>query len=348
MSLNILFAFALILIISLFSKRWGLIFCILSVLWLLSHRTEDIPDTANYIIMYETPLLRMEYDELGFLFLGIIFNYLTHLDFLLYYLFLISLCFLLWYYYINKLLYNGQLCACFLLFISFYGFFYLGVTTRNAISELLLLGAFYYYLNTDNKKRWFLYLLFVVLAFLMHKSAILFLVLLPFIRANYSTKSLFYIYFVSLFLWIVSGIEVARSLLNEFSDIPLFSSKIEKYASSIEASPNMFSLQILINLIISFVAINQKKYIVNDYCKVYNFFLNINLIGLLTMTILWSLPTSYRFYNMFFFYNFIIMYLIIYQNKRYMSKMQKKMLTVLTSSLYFFILIYSNSFMLLF
>ena len=62
----------------------------------------------------------------------------------------------------------------------------------------------------------------------------------------------------------------------------------------------------------------------------------------------WALPTSYRFYNMFFFFNYMLTNFMIFENQRIRQMRKQKVLAIFVSISYFAILIHSFSFLLLY
>lgn len=344
---NIVLVFLLIIFLTLINKRWGVFLSIVAILWLFSFRTNEIPDTEVYQWMYDDPISRIGYNEIGYLLIGYIFKTLTNADFIVYYLTLIGACCLLWYYGTHKLLSNNEHWGIlFLTFISFFGFLYLGVLIRNGISEIIVLCGLSLYIK--NKQKGTLYFtVFVILATFIHKSSIFFLMMLPLFRMKLSNKTFYRFFILCVLIWLVSGVGLARDIIAEISKLSMFSD-YDKFATSTESSPNMFSLQVLISVFISYCAITNKKNIHIDYKYTYNCFLIINMIGLLVLAIIWSLPTSYRFYNMFFFFNYILIYLMIFHNIKIRSRKRKIIYSLSINIIYFFILIHSFSFLLLY
>lgn len=331
------------------SRNKGIVICFIAVLWLFSFRTNEIPDTELYRIMYENPLSRLDVNEIGYLLLGQAFSNITNADFIAFYLSIITFCMIAWVLVTKKLL-SGEkflLGFCFLLFISFHGFFYFGVTIRNAFSELLIyIGLSFFILSGQRRGLW-IFLVSIILATLIHRSAAVFVLVLPFIKTKLSDRSYFVLYFICIFMWLIIGIVFARSFVDIFQQIDMFN-KLENYSQSSEAAPSILSLQILSNLILSYCAILCRHFITPKYKYIYNCFLNINMVGLFAMCLLWSVPTSYRFYNMFFFYNFVLLYLMIFNNIKINVIARSKILALIVSTIFFVILIHSFDFMLIY
>ncbi len=348
MSGHIILVFVIIAFLALLNKKWGLLVSFALLIWMLSFRTNEIPDTEIYQWMYDDPISRLDYNEIGFLFLGIGFKMATGAEFIVFYLSLVGVCLALWYFGSKKILPDDEhFGMLFLIFLSFFGFFYLGITIRNCLSEVLILCGLGFFLRLKGWKRIFFYLLFVVLAMFIHRSAAFFLLLLPLIRVKISTSGYYRIFALCVILWLLSGSALSRGIVGEISKLSMFS-KLDNYSSSAESAPSMLSLQILINWIVSYFAIRSQNSIETKYRSIYNYFLKINMMGLFTLSVIWSVPTSYRFYNMFFFFNFILIYLIIFHNNRITKKKSKSIYSLSISAAYFAILLHSFSFLLLY
>lgn len=348
MNCNIIIVFFVILFITLYKPKISFILGSLCLLWMLSLRTNEIPDTDVYKWMYDDPFSRMDYNEVGYLFLGYGFKSITNADFIVYNLFVSSLCLVLWYIGIKRLFPNeNKIGIPFLIFLSFYGFFYFGITIRNCLSSLLIFYGVSLYLTKKSKLRIVLYLVIVLLAVFIHKSALFFFVYLFIINRKISTSGYYGIFGLCVFVWLFSGIGISRGIIGELSHISLLD-KLDGYAESREASPNMLSLQIIMNFFISCYSIRCRRFILPILKKTYDSFLKINMLGLITMSLIWSIPTAYRFYNMFFFYNFILIYLFIFKNIRIKNNKMKNSIFLGVSVVYFAILLYCFPVMLIY
>lgn len=341
MSSHIVLVFIAIIFLALLNKRWGLFLAFSLLVWMFSFRTNEVPDTATYQWMYDDPLSRLDVNEIGFLYLGILFKTLTGAEYQTFYTCLVVLCLILWYFATRRILANDtDLSRLLLIFVSFYGFFYLGIATRNFLSEILVLNGLGFFISLKGRKRILIYLIFVALAVLIHRSAAFFLLLLPLIKIKISNKGYYRLFFVCLFLWLVSGSSVSRGIVSMLSNVSMFA-KLDNYSSSAESAPSILSLQILINWIISFFLIRSRTYLDRKYYVIYNYFLKVNMIGLVTLALIWSVPTSYRFYNMFFCFNFILLYLSIFHNRKIRTVKDKSIVSILISIVYFGILLHS-------
>lgn len=338
---TIIFIFFVVLLLSFVKSQKALFISFLCLLWMLSLRTNEIPDTDVYQWMYNDPIYRMEFNEPGYLLLGYVFKLLTGADFIAFSIFFSILCLSLWYWGIKRLFPKDQnIGVIFLLFLSFFGFFYFGITIRNCLSEILILCGITFYIRNKGAKRNLYFILFVLFAFSIHLSAAFFLFFLLFIKYKMSLRRYYIVLFVCFILWFLSGSTWSRGIVAEISHIPVFE-KLEHYSSSMAEAPNMFSLQVLINWVISFFSLWCYRFIYPRYKSIYVCFLRINMLGLLILSLVWSIPASYRFYNMSFFFNFILIYLMIYKNKRIKNEINKTTYAIGVSVVYFAILLYS-------
>lgn len=338
---HIILVFLVFIFIALWNKKWALFAGFFLLLWMFSFRSNEIPDTAIYRWMYDDPISRLDINEIGFLYLGILFQDITGADYEAFNVFVVCLCIILWY--------NASLLILpekenrgmlFLIFLSFYGFFYLGITIRNCLSELLILCGFGCYMRMNGTKRIYLYYAFILLAMLTHRSAALFIFILPAILLKIPKHWYYRIFFICIIMWLVSGASWSRGIVGQFSKLSMFE-KLDNYSSSTESAPSLLSLQILMNWIVSYFAIKFRHNIDMNYKVLYERFLKTNILGLLTMSLIWSIPTSYRFYNMFFFFNFILIYLMVYHNRLITDKSRKQALSFAISIVYFAILLHS-------
>lgn len=345
---HIIIIFLLIILMAFVSKKKGLIVSCIGLLWLFSLRTDEIKDTVNYITMYEDPLSRLDFSEIGYLMIGMWFKTLTNADFIVFYLTVVAFCLVMWYFITQKFLEKEAYFGfCFLLFICFNGFLYLGVVTRNALSEILLLIGVWFYIKSDSRKSRWGFIAFIVLGALIHRSAAVFLLLMPIIKLKLSDKTRLNFYFICVFIWLVVGAVVSQYVINLFQRIDYFS-KLENFSIYEEKSPSLFSLQILSNVILSFMAIYVKPFIRAQYKYIYTCFLNINMAGFFVLVLLRPIPASYRFYNMFFFFNYILLYLMIFENSKIKTVSGRKIMALVVSLAYFAILIHSFDFLLLY
>lgn len=338
---HIILVFIAFIFIALWNKKWAIFVGFALLVWMLSFRTNEVPDTIIYEWMYDDPLSRLDVNEIGYLYLGIAFRSLTGAEYIDFYITIVIVCLALWYIASkNILLENEHIGMLFLLFLSFYGFFYLGITTRNFLSEAIIMCGLCCYLKLEGKKKLILYLTCVVVAMFIHRSAAFFFLLIPLIRVKISTRAYYRMFVICIVLWLLSGSSLSRGLVGMLSGISMFA-KLDNYSSSAEAAPSILSLQILINWIISYFAIKSRKSIDEKYITLYNYFLKINLMGLFTLAIIWSIPTSYRFYNMFFFFNYILIYMMIFHNNKIRRLRDQRVISIMISVVYFAILLHS-------
>lgn len=343
---NIVYSYLFLVLISLISKRKLILLSFASLVFFFSFRTEWIPDTTNYMEMYDKPETHQT-SEYGYRLLGDMFGQVTGADFMVFYLTLVSAMLLIWFFGTRKILAKENYTILLLLLFSFNGYFYFGVTIRSAITSILVYAAFCFFLQGNQRYKWTIYFILVILASLIHKSAFFFLPLIFFANIKLKGFHLYLIYGLCVVFWFISGFDFAKGILSSLSQFEMFD-KLDKYTTDSLANNNMFSLQNLAAFLTMFICVFQTKNIERDYRNIYLFFLKINLVGLLVMSLFWHVSTAYRFYNMFFFYNFIIVYLVAFHNNKIKYSLIKYSIVMVISIMYFVTLIYSNPFFLLY
>ena len=345
---NIFLAFILVVAFAAIRYRKIIHICFLGIAYFFSLRNELIPDTEAYMRMYEDPfhLGFQETFEYVFLIICYLFKSITGAEFSLFYYVLTFFCLELWGAITNKLFQNDEnINRIFLLFISFYGFFYLGVTIRNAVSLLVVYYALVKFIQEKGRRKTMSYCIWVVIASLFHISALIYLFLIPIYKLRFSSKQLIYLWGISIFLLSFSSVVFAQGLVSQLSQLALLS-KLEGYTDEAEMYTHAFSLQTITSLLVSIIAFTQKKHIAKAYWQIYNIFTNINVVGIIVLSLLWMIPVSYRFYGMFFFFNFVLLYISFYYNVSIKKKTVRLLCTFGISVVYFASLIYCNSFLL--
>ena len=295
--------------------------------------------------MYYNPKSHQK-SEYGYRLLGDIFRQLTGADFMAFYIFVVAIGLLIWLLCTRKLFHQERYGILLLLFMPFYGYFYFGVTIRNALAEIIVYGAFVTFLLAK-RYRWILYVSLVILASFIHRSSLAFLIVIFFANANLKSFHLLVIYGLCVCFWLMSGFDFAQGVLLQISQLDVLS-KVSHFANRSLMNTNMFSLQNIVAFIMMLLCIMQKDCITSRYQRIYSFFLNVSLVGLFVMSLFWHVPTAYRFYNMFFFFNFPILYLVTFHNKLVNINLLKYSFAVLFSIIYFSTLIYCNPFFLLY
>lgn len=346
---NILIAYLSLLVSSVIRQKRLIHFCFIGLAYFFSLRTNLIPDTDDYENIYNNTLDHEGVFEYGFLLLCDFFHDLLDVDFMVFYVIITFITMELWYYASKKLFCyeDDNLFVLFLLFMSFYGFFYLGVTTRNAISLVLVYNAYCIYLYYSDYVGKAICLALLLLATTFHNSAWLFILLLPFLETRLSTDNLYTIFFICMALWLFSGFSFARGLIMFIQDYSGLS-KLEEYTDVFDVNTNTLSIQNIVAFTTSFVFIGQRDYIWEEYEREYDLFLKINLVGLAILSFLWTVPTAYRFYGLFFFFNFVLIYMVCFKNIRMFSMLKQYSMCAVFSLVYFATLIYCNIFMLLY
>ncbi len=345
---NIFIAFIFVVVFAAIRSKRIIHICFLGIAYFFSLRSELIPDTEVYMRMYEDPfnLGFQETFEYVYLVFCYLFKSITGANFSTFYFVLTFICLELWVAVTNKLFQNKEnINEIFLLFISFYGFFYLGVTIRNAVSLLVVYYALVKYIQEKGRRKTTSYCIWVLIASFFHISALIYLFLIPIYKLRFSSRQLIYFWGLSVFLLSFSSVVFAQGLFSQLSQLALLS-KLEGYTDETDMYTHAFSLQTITSLLVSLIVFAQKKYIDNSYRQMYNIFTNINLVGLIVLSLLWMIPVSYRFYGMFFFFNFVLLYLSFYHNVSIKKRSLSFFFTCGISIVYFFSLIYCNSFLL--
>ena len=342
--------FILTCILALINKKKLIHVLFLSFAYLFSiMRHEEIPDTVNYIELYNDPLALNHIGnfETGYIFLCYLFNDILGVKFELF-IFIWSLSFFeIWYAISRKLLPKDNLIMAFSLFMSFYGFFYFGIAFRNMIALMIVYSAIFIYLHYKKVIKYFICLLLCLLAYEFHRTTILFLLLIPFINKKYHKSVYIIMYSLSVLLLILSNMDIFNGVFGIMGNIEEFE-RLEHYMKEVDNNTSVFSVQILLNFLVSIYSYLQRDNIMEENKKIYNFFFNLNVVGILFMCISLKMPVAYRFYNTFFFFNFILLYLMFYRNKLPLFIKHGYLYSIIASVVYFVSLIYCNSFMLLY
>ena len=136
---NIIWVFIALIILSTFKKRIWLHIGFLILAYMFSTRPFDIPDTDMYLRDFEDPYVEYIQNSLepGFWSLDVFFGHLFPISFNQF-LFVLTLFMMeLWYYTTKRILPYACFGFCFLIFMSYNGFFYFGVTLKNAMSLVI-------------------------------------------------------------------------------------------------------------------------------------------------------------------------------------------------------------------
>lgn len=340
---NLIIAYLLVLCGGLTRNKYVHQPLILFLAYFFSTRNENVPDTLNYLYKYEHSLVLMvnENLEFGMSLLSYISNDLFAISFSNF-IFILTLVLLeLWYWTSNRLFPKGHIGHMIILFMSYFGFFYLGITLANAIALIICYTAFS--IIVGNRKHSLLYgCILISIGMIFHKSSILFLLAIPIVKLRFSNQTIFLWIFASLFLASINFLPIMDNVLKFVQD---YVSDFEEYSNTYEEKKqgSLLTITFLMDLIITVIALIGKKYVVVEKQQIYSNYLNIVLIGLSLYCVLWKSGGITRIAGVFFFYSFILFYLLIHHNKHNFRPLQKAFFTIGVSIFYIFVLLYSQS-----
>ncbi|MEK2097122.1 EpsG family protein [Vibrio parahaemolyticus] len=165
------------------SKNIAIFYAIIVVVLFTGLRGDVGQDTSNYLIMYENIYAFKDKLEVGFYTLMRIFQYLNF-DFN-FFLFFIALCSVSFYFFaISKLVHKGYVIFAFLLiFCDLYIYFNFSGIRQGLALSLCMVSSYFAF-----QQKWKTFVLFVLFAFLMHKSAIVFLISYPILKYRVNFK----------------------------------------------------------------------------------------------------------------------------------------------------------------
>lgn len=305
---------------------------------LFGSRPMDVPDTVNYydIFLYSMDDSMFHY-EYGYRLLNYFCHDVLGLGFHLY-LFLLSFLMLeIWYFCTRKMVPNAHISLMMLLYISFYGFYFDGVVTRNALAIMICyLGIYILFFNRKYIKYVF-YVLLVLLAFTQHAAAILFLVV-PFLFRKFGDKFIYGWLIVNFLLIIFSSAGFVEGILGRFIVYDEFS-RFSHYGDGSYENEQGLSILFLLNFVLSIVCAVFRKTIHDDRKQVYNIFLNIFLFGVTLDCATWTLSTASRLGAQFISFSFIPLYLLFCESSL-MKKQAGKVAVYLLSFAEFYALIH--------
>ena len=346
MEISSIFLFYILAVITcIIRNKWVIHAVIIGFAYLFSTRNDNVPDTENYINIFEdaTWYILNGTGDIGFSLLNLVSHDFLHLT---YPVFLFILTFLLmefWLYSTKKLFPNGRYGVLFLLFISYFGFFYLGITIRNAIALILCNHAVVCYLCRDKKKILF-FSIWVILATLFHKTSIIFFVLIPFLRMRIKPIILIFILLFSTTFAIFNNIPVVKTILETISSYTDGYDKYSEYTND-KVVTKFLTVTFLMELVISIAVIwgyysvrlsKRSMYLYMTYSKFV-------LFGLVIHLALWTMPVVTRLSREFIFFSSVIFYLQLFHNQAKMGINTRYICTVLISLAYFVVLIYAES-----
>lgn len=309
---------------------------------LLSVRPDDVPDTDNYIRIFENPFDPMEngWGDIGYSILNYFCHDLLSLNFSLFFFLLIFLLLELWYISTKRIFPCEKYGILFLFFMTYFGLFYMGITIRNGIALIICYLAFSLkVLNTKKKSYWAV--LIIIFGATFHKTAILFLLVLPLLKFDLKKEWKYAIILLSLALTQLSKVSIVGNVINFIS---IYTNQFDKYnlGDTVDGPVKIFSVTFIYELLITMAAVYFHRFVSERKLHVYNMFSNLMLVGFFLQCLLWQVPSITRLSRMFFFYSFVIFYAIIFCNDK-LSSAKKNRYAFLVAILNFGVLCYTES-----
>lgn len=343
---HIIYIFIVLVLFSFFDKKIfsHLAFLLLAIMF--SGRNDLILDTETYLLHYTEPYTSWVSDttEMGFVMTNIFFGHILSVDFSIY-LFVLSFVMMeIWYYTSRKLFPYESMGLLFLLFMSYNGFFYYGVTLRNALSLMICYVALMVFIISKSRLRIIYYTLLIFLSMLYHRTSFFFLILPILDYLKISRRGLRIWLFADVLFLIFGGV----SFLFGFSQLFMNVGGLDKYEQDFDMynESSMFSLWFIMNIIVSLFLVYGRRYVVEDCLHRYDFFLKMVLLGLSINCIGWQMSIIQRLAGSLYFFNFIPLYIIIFKSSLFKEERKKKFVTICISLFCFIVLLYCQSFLL--
>lgn len=232
-------------------------------------------------------------------------------------------------YYDRQTVFKNNFIPLFLIYISYYGFMYNMIVLRAGIALSLL----YYSVALLTHKKYYKFILVLLLSIFFHRSAILgvFLILSYIILPILSKKQYLILWFFILIIYL-SRLDRYLSDLNINNLLGLSVSKDESLFGSYLANDYMitrYPLRTLYLILITpiFIIINK-----NEMFKLINIF----LIGLLFQSLFQGLPAFGRATDFFIFFSVIISFLTYININNYLTKQLFLVIIVTINYIMFF------------
>lgn len=312
---------------------------ILFLAYFFSTRNENVPDTENYMFHYENALVELMdvTGDIGMVALNYLFNNILSLPFSV---FLFALTFLqmeICYFATKRIVPSQHIGIVFLLFISFYGFFYFGIVIRNGVALALCYLALSF-LITNEKWGKVKFVGVMLLALLFHKSTLLLLpiLLLTNMKMTYHRAMIWFV--ISLLLIGVGSVSIVGSSLKLLGSVDTYS--YDRYSAYAEdATTKLFTATYIMDFFITVISIWGLHIVKNEIRQKYEMILKVILLGFSVYCLLWQMPGISRIAGVYFFMSSIVFYMFVYWNKFRTSMAMKKSLTLMISLSYFVSLI---------
>lgn len=310
---------------------------IIMLCFLFASRSMDVPDTINYYEIFRYPMSESMFQyEYGYLYLNYICHDLLSMQFSTY-LFLLSF-FMLesWYYCTSKLIPKAHMGLIFLFYIVFYGYYFDGVVIRNGLGICICYIGFLF-LNNPKIIKYIIYIAIVALAFSLHVGTLLFL-LVPFLNKSLSKKTLYVWVTINLILIIFTQVDFVQNMLNRLFALEELK-RLNAYGDESARSGNGLSVFFILNYVLSVLMVIFRDCVRPERQKVYNFFLNIVLLGVCLDCATNTINSASRAGAQFIYFSSIPIYLLCYESSLF-SKKDGGFVIYTLSFVYFFALIH--------
>lgn len=288
---------------------------------LFASRTTAIPDTINYVDIYETNLVSNDSIEIGYLYLCKFFQSLGF-SFNQYLFCILLICLELIYKYTCVLLKNKYIGIALIMLISYFGLYYYGIVLRSSIAITLCYCGIANALIKETRSSKITLFILILVSSTIHISSLLFI--FSFIAFYQIPKPILLIVICITVLLLTTTSVIPVSQYIESITLALNANRLTRYASMLETADGA-SLLSWTYILISVVALKFRDSIKNDYDKkVYNCFLNLYLCGSLINSLFWQIPGGSRLSMQLLFFEFIIVYYLVFRvdmMRRYSNQM---------------------------
>lgn len=283
---------------------------ILLLCFLFANRATSVPDTLNYIEIYEQNLTIIDNIEIGYLYLCAFFHSLG-LSFSQYLFCILFICLEILYKHTSTILRNRHIGIALVMLMSYFGLYYYGIVLRSAIAITICFCGIANVLFKQTPTSKLILLILIILASTIHISSLLFL--LAFISFINLPKSILWAIIIATVLLLTTTSIIPISQFIEYVTVGLNANRLTRYASMLETSDGA-SILSWTYIFISAVALRKKNNIRNDFDKnVCNCFLNLYIFGSLINSLFWQIPGGSRLSAQFLFFEFIVVYYLIFK-----------------------------------
>lgn len=252
--------------------------------------------------------------EFGYYYLMLIFKGLNF-NFFLFTIFIKSLCLASFYGIIKKysLNYKDSFLSVFSLVCLQGAFLFVNCPFRNVIA----IGVFLYAFNKFYNSKFYLYIIFMLLAYTIHSSALIiliFTIIYKIFHTKFNDKKALYFYLIAVILSIFP--QIFKNLLENLKFISnLLESKIDGYVISEDAvSGSFLSIGSVFNIVVFYFIYKYRKELKSYNIQLYHF----TIIALILYRLSMIVPIFSRFYLFFIvFYIISIVFLLRNTLKKY-------------------------------